>query len=78
MEDEAMFRFTIREMILLTLIVALAVGNWLQWRESQTLRDDNHRLRISHEMMRVAIEMMEEREVALQSGEPVFRPVYAD
>ena len=45
-----MFRFTIRELVLLTLVVGLAVGWWL---DRSALRSDL--LRLSHEVLNVMV-----------------------
>jgi hypothetical protein len=40
-----MFKFTIRELLLLTLVVGLAVGWWLHYRKNQSLASENRMLR---------------------------------
>jgi hypothetical protein len=53
-----MFRFTIRELVLLTLVVAMGVGWWQEVRhrgpENARLRADNSRLAAEWKVMRRA------------------------
>jgi len=73
-----MLRFTIRELLILTLAVGLAVGWWLEHRRADQLNSENFVLRLAGEMMRQAIEKMEADEDAVARNLPRMEPIYAD
>ena len=78
-----MFRFSIRDVLWLTVVVALAVGWWLQFRESDRLRKQNWMLSVSDEMMRQSLEIVSNSNEAMRkfilSGEgDLALPVFSD
>ena len=73
-----MFRFTIRELLILTVTAGLAVGWWVENRRVSQLQRDNFMLRLSSEQMREAIEIMEAREEAVAKNLPRMEPIYAE
>lgn len=73
-----MLRFAIRDVLWLTVVVALAVGWWSESRRAVRLLGENQALNRSHEMMREAIEILEEQQDSVLTGEPQLIPIYAD
>ena len=61
-----MFRFTIRELVLLTLVVALGMGWWLDHRIVAARNDSlwSHMLRKDHALTRISLEI--DRETAVE------------
>jgi hypothetical protein len=73
-----MFRFTTRDLLWLTVMVALAIGWWLESRSASQMRGENLMLRRSHEMMRYGIEVLESEHDAVVRNLPRTEPIYTD
>jgi hypothetical protein len=70
-----MLRFTIRDVLWLTVVVALAVGWWAERWNAQRLKGENMLLKISHTMMSEAIETLEGEQDAHTGA--TLAPIYA-
>lgn len=73
-----MFRFTIRDALWLTVVAALGLGWALERKNVARFDVDNATLWRSHEMMRQAIEVMEDREDSAAALLPKLEPIYAN
>ena len=75
-----MFRFSIREVLLVTALVAVSLGWWLEHRDNKNLRYENDALDRSLKLTTYYLESALDyaREIAIRNGEPMLVPIYAD
>ena len=75
-----MLRFTIRDLLWLTVVVALGVGWWLDRRKVAQLEADARSTEIGVAMMAERLEALTDQniELAIKAGQPVFIPIYSD